>query len=151
VRLTTTFGGSKSTRKNIKQYADRIGFAMDDAVELIGEAVQEQAKHLILNAPATGRIYQRDNPPRIHQASAPGEPPANDTGKLYNSITLRMVKINQYASAAVVGTALDYGIELERFGPQMNGQTRPFLRPAVVQVEQRVGAILQSAWNKNRL
>jgi len=150
-KFSVTLAGSKEARRNIAAYADRIGVAMDDAVELIGEAVQAQARDLVLNSPATGLVYRKENPTRLHQASAPGEPPANDTGRLYASIQLRMVKINQYASAAVVGSTLPYALELEKFGPNSNGQTRPFLRPAVVLVEQRVGGMLRSAWDKNRL
>lgn len=150
-KFSTTLGGSKEARRGIAEYARRVGFSMEEAVEVVGEAVQAQAKELILTSPATGHVYYRDNPPRIHRASAPGEPPADDTGRLHASIKLRMVKINQYASAAVVGSSLPYALELERFGPEGNGETRPFLRPAVLLVERRVGSILASAWDKHKL
>ncbi len=43
------------------------------------EEVREEAISLIQNGEKTGRIYRRRG--IEHQASAPGEPPASDTGR----------------------------------------------------------------------
>jgi hypothetical protein len=42
----------------------------------------EAAAKRFLSMHGTGRIYRKSHPTRIHQASAPGEPPAPDTGLL---------------------------------------------------------------------
>lgn len=42
---------------------------------------EAMAKRL-LSLHGSGRVYRKTNPTRIHQASAPGEPPAKDTGLL---------------------------------------------------------------------
>ena len=49
----------------------------------------EQESKSLMSGPRHGRIYVRRG--IAHQASAPGEPPAVDTGKLKNSITSKMV------------------------------------------------------------
>lgn len=42
----------------------------------------EAAGKRLLSQHGTGRVYKKTKPNRIHQASAPGEPPAPDTGLL---------------------------------------------------------------------
>ena len=56
--------------------------AMQGVVEWIG-LVEERAVQLILDTPKSGIIYRRRG--TEHRASAPGEPPASDTGNLVNN------------------------------------------------------------------
>lgn len=73
--------------------------AMAGVVEALG-IVEDHAVDLILNTPKTGKVYttrfftQGSGPNRVvipygtrppHQASAPGEPPASDSGTLVNA------------------------------------------------------------------
>lgn len=91
------------------------------------EAVKTEAIRLILSGPKTGRDYRRRSV--LHKASAPGEPPASDTGTLVNSIA------TEYDQAALTGQVVvraPYGPYLE-FGTQKM-EPRPFLRPAVANV-----------------
>ncbi len=60
-----------------------------------------------------------------HQASAPGEAPAIDTGNLVNSIQVELTG----PAAAVVYTNVEYAPYLE-FGT-IDMEPRPFLQPAV--------------------
>lgn len=85
------------------------------------------AVDLLNSPPASGRIYTRYNPIRMHQASAPGEPPMSDTGRLARRI--RVVKSgNKRKPRASVGTELPYGQMLE-FGTTRMA-ARPWLLPA---------------------
>lgn len=68
--------------------------------------------------PKTGNMYGN------HQASAPGDMPAMDTGNLANSI---MVEFEE-PTIAVVYTNVDYSAHLE-FGT-MRMAPRPFMTPA---------------------
>jgi HK97 gp10 family phage protein len=88
------------------------------------EAIREEAISLILNPPKTGRIYRRRGVE--HQASAPGEAPASDTGFLASSITTKY-DASKLSGQVVVGAA--YGPHLE-YGTQTM-EPRPFLRPAI--------------------
>lgn len=72
-----------------------------------------------LSAPGGGRTYG------VHTASAPGQPPAVDTGRLRQSIRVQKVGPGHYR----VGTDVQYAIFLE-FGTRRIA-ARPFLRPSV--------------------
>lgn len=74
-------------------------------------AVEQKAVDLITSPPKTGRIYKRRGVE--HQASAPGEAPASDTGRLVNSRTIdlfpedlraRLTFRTDYAAALEFGT-----------------------------------------------
>lgn len=88
------------------------------------ESVRATAVSLILNTDKSGRTYYRRSV--VHQASAAGEPPASDTGRLVNSIE---TKYSFEELAGVVNVSVDYGAHLE-FGTR-NMAPRPFLRPAL--------------------
>ena len=79
---------------------------------------RNESIRLILQGPKTGRMYGR------HVASAPGEAPATDHGRLANSILVRHTPGT--LTASVVCTA-SYGRSLELGTPRI--APRPFLRP----------------------
>jgi hypothetical protein len=97
-------------------------------------AVQKAVKDIEAHAKASmrgskgGKLYKRGK--KFHRASAPGEPPAMDTGALANSI-------HSYMESALVGIveaggpgspqalALEYGTANGHIAP------RPYMRPAV--------------------
>ena len=79
-----------------------------------------------LSGPRSGREYRRGkHGTRIHRASAPGEPPATDTGNLANSIGSRMTGRTE----GEVTVTAEYAAALELGGVHM--AARPFLGPAV--------------------
>lgn len=79
-----------------------------------------------LSGPRSGRLYQRGAKGTIvHQASAPGEAPATDTGNLANSIGAQMIG----RSEGEVTVGAEYAVTLELGGGKI--APRPFLQPAV--------------------
>lgn len=66
----------------------------------------------------------------VHQASAPGEPPAADTGHLRRSIAIDDTNLNSANPRVRVGTNLQYGAALE-YGDPPKLLMRPWLRPTV--------------------
>lgn len=88
------------------------------------ESVKTEAINMVQSGPKTGRVYRRRG--IEHQASAPGQAPASDTGHLVQSIHTEYNRKN--LEGYVVVTA-DYARALE-FGTE-NIEPRPFLRPAV--------------------
>ena len=58
---------------------DRVRRAAMKGIVRGTEAVRDEAISLILNTPKNGRLYRRRGVE--HLASAPGEPPASDTGR----------------------------------------------------------------------
>lgn len=62
--------------------------AMQGVTEWIG-LVEEEAVRLITQGSPSGRVYVRRGVK--HQASAPGEPPASDTGTLVNAREVELI------------------------------------------------------------
>lgn len=81
-----------------------------------------------LSQPGSGRTYatgNRTSPHDSHTASAPGDPPAVNTGRLRQSITALQISPGRWR----VGTNVEYAIFLEWGTRKM--APRPFMRPAV--------------------
>ena len=87
-------------------------------------SVEGEATRLIESGPKTGRVYQRNSV--SHQASAPGEPPASDTGRLKQSSTVETDTAD--LSATVTWRTL-YAAMLEFGTTRM--LPRPFARVAL--------------------
>ncbi|GBF05847.1 hypothetical protein DAERI_060107 [Deinococcus aerius] len=103
-----------NTRRLVLQVAEQA--VAQAAQRLRNEVVEE------LSRPGSGRTYGR------HVASAPGDPPAVDTGRLRQSMTALQIKRGHWR----VGTNVEYAIYLE-FGTRRIAP-RPFFRPAVARL-----------------
>ena len=125
--------------------------AMKDKAERgvreIAEFIEIDAQLRILNPPKTGRVYS-GAPYRIgkppHQASAPGESPADDTGTLRNSskVTKRgRLKYEVKFTAA-------YAADLEYGNLNKNIEPRPFMRPAIMEGVKNVKRIMELGINR---
>lgn len=99
----------------------------DVVVDTINDVVLETHANAVrgLNSgPATGRIYKRGN--TTHQASAPGEYPMSDTGRLASST--KFILATDQRRVGKVGTDIQYGAHLE-FGTSRM-KSRPWLLPS---------------------
>lgn len=88
------------------------------------ELVKEEMVRSIQSGPKTGRLYRRRSV--THRASAPGEAPASDTGRLVQSITTAY-KTEPIQGRVNAGT--DYAASLEYGTTRM--EPRPYARPAL--------------------
>lgn len=142
------------------------------AVEALAGDVRDEAKRLINNTEKTGRIYGAETDvaftaggadvaftahagkklgdDKVHQASAPGEAPANEHGDLAASIATKQV--GDLSWEIVVSD--DAALALE-FGTQTAGRSknvaiapRPFLGPALESVRPTLEAVVASALKK---
>jgi hypothetical protein len=114
---------------------DGLDFAADvrRGIAEAATGVHRRAVESIQSGTKSGRVYShyfvtikgRAVPIRArgkpHQASAPGEAPASDSGALASSMSM---DIRLGGMAAEIGTGRDYGLFLEE------GMDRPFLKPA---------------------
>ncbi len=106
--------------------------------------VEREAKDLIRKGPKTGRIYKRRTV--THRASAPGESPASDTGRLLGSITSYINKIAGLEAFVVAGRgAVKYARMLE-FGTTKIA-ARPFMLPAYMKSKAFITERLNRAVN----
>jgi phage gpG-like protein len=103
---------------------------------------QGLAKIGIQRGPKSGRTYQRGN--ITHQASAPGQYPATDTGRLASSVMIDLPVPGGLTGR--VGTNVQYGPMLE-FGTSRMA-ARPWLLPSFTQakinVEKKLKAQLEA-------
>jgi hypothetical protein len=108
--------------------ADRLESGARPVVQTTIKRIEASAKKS-LGGPRTGIVYRvggTKDRPILHQASAPGEPPATETGNLANSITSQMLD----SRTGMVSVGAEYAAPLE-FGSARGLAPRPFLTPAV--------------------
>ena len=101
------------------------GALQREADELVGQTaklIEGHAKTKIMDGPKTGKVYTIGKVE--HQASAPGEAPATDTGNLVNSIDSERVKPMLHR----VNAHAEYAAHLEYGTSRM--AARPFLQPS---------------------
>ena len=138
----------------IKWYGDKLVSKMEklqvQALKMCGALLERDIK--LSMKPGTGNEYIRGG--KIHRASAPGQPPAVDTGRLRASITFNWSgsgrarapidnpsketkpsdsvgepRAERHAVIVVVGTNVKYGRYLELGTTKI--KPRPYLRPAL--------------------
>lgn len=104
--------------------------------------IENTAVEGIIDPPKTGKIYRRNaNAGKLtktgrkrkaqyidHQASAPGEFPAADTGRLHQSITTAVVQNDDRAVIVETGANTPYAEALEYGTAKM--EPRPYMTPA---------------------
>lgn len=95
--------------------------------------LSNEGNRLIRSGSRTGRIYRRRGV--THQASAPGEPPAFDIGRLTGSARQEFDR-NLLQGTAIWSTGYALRLELGFFGTDSRGrryqqEPRPFARPAL--------------------
>lgn len=101
-----------------RQVLAQVEREVEEILETGSRITQEEAAHAIQSGGRSGVIYKRTG--GYHQASAKGEPPAEDTGALADSIQIE--RPSRTRRRVVVGE--EYGAILEL------RKNRPFLLPA---------------------
>ena len=94
-----------------------------------GLKIENSAVEGIIDPPKTGRIYKSlHRKGAVHQASAPGEFPAADSGRLHQSITTTVVQDDNTRTAVETAANTPYAIPLELGTSKM--APRPFMSPS---------------------
>lgn len=97
--------------------------ALTAAWKEVGVIVTEKLRYMIRNGPRTGRVYTFRG--RKHQASAPGEVPANRTGRLAESVGY----LASGHDDLTVGEEAEYAGYLENGTHNRDGSLRMAPRP----------------------
>jgi HK97 gp10 family phage protein len=141
-RAEVVLTGEADLIKELKRLNLMTDRAVTQAVQIAAQAIRGNAQKSIQSGPKTGRVYEKYKPSRTHQASAPGQAPATDTGILWNSIVANI----SGKTAEVIANA-EYAAPLE-FGTSRI-QPRPFMIPAMEKerpaFNRRLSKILQKA------
>jgi HK97 gp10 family phage protein len=124
--------------KSTEHFKARAKNEVEKGLYAAAKKVEGDAKKSILQGSKTGRVYKRKSV--IHKASAPGEAPANDTGRLAGSIS---TYLNSTALESIVtaGRGLAKYATMLEFGTRKI-KPRPFMFPALEK---------NKAWIANRL
>lgn len=122
----------KTTIENLTKLQEKLANLAADTTDPLKRAivygvmdVHRDATNSIMRGAKSGREYEKYNPRRTHRASAPGQPPAADTGRLASSVRWN---ISGDGLEAEVGTDVKYGAYLEH--GTRNIEARPWLFPA---------------------
>lgn len=134
---TIKLDGGKALQDALREMSDDLATALDMVVIETAAEIEGDIKLRIQQGPKTGRVYRRGNV--THQASAPGESPASDTGGLIGSIQHE----RDGKLAASVLSRLDEATYLE-FGTQRIAP-RPAWVPVVEQAAPQYQSDIQSA------
>jgi HK97 gp10 family phage protein len=84
--IKATVVGSVELQAKLKKVSERSLELVKHAVFKGVADVEKEAKLSIQRGGKSGVVYQKYNPKRKHKSSAPGEPPASDTGFLVSNI-----------------------------------------------------------------
>ena len=142
--MTLRMDGLAGLQADLRRASAEARARVDDAVvgsamELRGDVVKR-----IQRGPATGTVYEKYDPRRTHQSSAPSEAPASDQGGLVRSVLFD--KVGQMS--ATVGSDLVYARALEFGHVYEDGrvlEARPAWVPAVEAITPKYIARLERA------
>ena len=123
--VTISLEGSEQLQRELRRLSDDLREEAGKTVLATAVEMRADIVKSIQSGPASGQTYRKSNPTRTHTASAPGQPPMTDTGRLANSITFDRIG----DLTATVGSELIYAPWLEYGTSRM--ASRPFFRPAV--------------------
>lgn len=149
MRMTAEVAGLRELQRNFARIEGAARQEMADALDDGAHALRDDIVKSILHDPKTGKVYthhmimkggrlvkgrERATP---HQASAPGETPASDTGFLVGHIvadnTLDELEV-AVVSEARYSEELEYG----RMGGRYPMEPRPFMRPGLQRMAGRI-------------
>tara|TARA_Y100000114_G_scaffold61189_1_gene56166 strand:- start:2719 stop:3129 length:411 start_codon:yes stop_codon:yes gene_type:complete len=120
-----------------KMYERTLEKKIKETLSIAGNLVRNTAIELINSGPKSGRRYGK------HQASAPGQAPATDTGVLRNNIV-----VNSDVQGLVVNveSRAKYSIFLEFGTTKM--KPRPFMFPALESNKPKIRRMLKNVKGK---
>lgn len=130
--------GLEELRRAFTNLEADFDVAIAEALEDGALKVRTEVIKAIQSGPASGAVYEKYAPRRTHQASAPGQPPMTDTGRLASS-----VYFEPDANGATVGSRLVYAHYLE-FGTSRMAP-RPVWLPAAERLRAELPAMIEAA------
>jgi HK97 gp10 family phage protein len=136
VRINIEMDGIAALSRQLAELAGDADAVMTEVVTNLAVDTQREAVQGIQRGPATGAVR-----PDGSRASAPGEYPMSDTGRLANNVVANLPTSGNIS--AEVGTNVQYGRYLE-FGTSRMA-ARPWLLPSFNKAKAGVEAKLKRA------
>ena len=138
-RPTLKIEGEAQLMAALRAYGEKADAYVSDAVNATGLELRGDIVKAYQRGPASGRVYQKSNPTRTHQASAPGEAPATDTGRGASSIEFK----REGKMSVSVGSLLAYLAMLEFSTTRI--AARPAWIPAIEKMRPKFRQRLETA------
>jgi HK97 gp10 family phage protein len=127
--MAPKFTNVKTLTEKINAIGKNTGVEVMKALKQGGLAIENRAAEGIINPPKTGRIYpSKYRKGAFHQASAPGEFPAADSGRLHQSLTTVPTENGPDRYVVQTGANTPYATHLELGSARM--APRPFMGPS---------------------
>lgn len=138
--MTIRVEGAEEVQRNLSVLAERYGKATADAAVAGGQLVRSTAIKSIQSQSSGREVtrYRLGGGQYEHTASAEGEAPNTDTGRLVSSILVDVA-----FSGVYVGSTLEYAGHLE-FGT-VRMAPRPWLNPALEQNRRTIENLFRKA------
>lgn len=152
MRFNLDISGFDDLIEELLALPEKANASIERTMNLVAQSTAQRAKQRIRTGNRSGRVYQLDG--KTHQASAPGEPPANLSGRLATSITFTKMT-NRPGSYATAGSDLAYAETLEFGGfSTFNGrdvyvEERPFLLPSFEEAIQGADIKLKAEFERS--
>lgn len=137
---------NKKSKVTLKRNTHKVISKIDSvATQRMYAAANEVRNETLktLSGSRTGRTYRVPGTQTYYVASAPGEPPAVQTGQLRNSIDTNVYSEGRSVKGEV-GTKLMKGLWLEKGTSKI--KPRPWLEPSFDKSLERVREILSRRW-----
>ena len=134
--------GTVELKRALAEFGIQADKELAAIVRGTAQNIRTHAIKSILRGTKSGTEYQKYSPKRKHRASAPGEPPASDTGRLAGAI-----RADIEGRKAEVVADTEYAAWLE-FGT-LKMEPRPFMTPAMEKErpkwEERLNGVVERA------
>ena len=126
--------------RRIERLPEEARVEVGRAMRASALALETEMKRSIQGGPKSGVVYEKYRPRRTHRASAPGQPPATDTGRLAGSIGH---EVDADGLGATVAANAHYAAPLE-FGT-LRMAARPFMGRALRKLRGRIERFVSEA------
>ena len=140
IKVTQGYDLGEKLRERYKKAENQVEKAL-----LKGATDIERDAKISMRGPKSGKFYKTYNKKKKHRASAPGEAPAVDTGRLRSSIKYSLVASGKLAEV-IIGSDVEYAKYLEMGTSKM--EPRPFLQPALEKNREQIKKEVADAISK---
>lgn len=136
---TIKITGAKELEAALADMSQEVQNAVEGVVDATGLELRGDIVKRYNRGPASGRTYQKYSPRRTHTASAPGQAPQTDTGRLAGSVTY----VKNSPLTVTVQSALPYAAWLEFGTTEMS--PRPAWTPAAEEAQPKFQKRMENA------
>ena len=152
MRFDLDISGFKELMEELAELPYKADASISRTMNFVAQSTAQRARRRITTGTRTGNVYEIDG--RFHQASAPGEPPANLSGALAASIryTKMTDKPGSFATAGsniAYATVLEFGGYSDFGGSTVYIEARPFLLPSFEEAIQTAGVKLREEFERS--